>query len=109
VFFFSCRRRRTRSDRDWSSDVCSSDLGFSLALSAASAKLDATFGSSSVFGGLFDRRRDRIFGERLLTFAVGGAPKRIEGSEIVEIGRASCRERGENEVGAGDGERTDGE
>src|SRR2546421_5963490 len=28
-FFFSSRRRHTRSDRDWSSDVCSSDL-FSL-------------------------------------------------------------------------------
>src|SRR5438105_11322147 len=26
-FFFSSRRRHTRSTRDWSSDVCSSDLG----------------------------------------------------------------------------------
>src|SRR5206468_9538947 len=26
TFFFSSRRRHTRSDRDWSSDVCSSDL-----------------------------------------------------------------------------------
>src|SRR5206468_8586870 len=26
LFFFSSRRRHTRSDRDWSSDVCSSDL-----------------------------------------------------------------------------------
>src|SRR6266496_6110396 len=26
VFFFSSRRRHTRSLRDWSSDVCSSDL-----------------------------------------------------------------------------------
>src|SRR5206468_6319094 len=25
-FFFSSRRRHTRCDRDWSSDVCSSDL-----------------------------------------------------------------------------------
>src|SRR2546421_574616 len=25
AFFFSSRRRHTRSDRDWSSDVCSSD------------------------------------------------------------------------------------
>src|SRR3982751_4841652 len=25
--FFSSRRRHTRSDRDWSSDMCSSDLG----------------------------------------------------------------------------------
>src|SRR6266513_4463510 len=27
MFFFSSRRRHTRSKRDWSSDVCSSDLG----------------------------------------------------------------------------------
>ena len=26
VFFFSSRRRHTRFSRDWSSDVCSSDL-----------------------------------------------------------------------------------
>src|SRR2546421_6556231 len=30
-FFFSSRRRHTRSDRDWSSDVCSSDLPTSAA------------------------------------------------------------------------------
>src|SRR3989449_2564053 len=32
-FFFSSRRRHTRCSRDWSSDVCSSDLGpgFSIA------------------------------------------------------------------------------
>src|SRR5699024_3104887 len=28
LFFFSSRRRHTRSKRDWSSDVCSSDLVF---------------------------------------------------------------------------------
>src|SRR5690606_41014781 len=28
VFFFSSRRRHTRFSRDWSSDVCSSDLHF---------------------------------------------------------------------------------
>src|SRR5699024_12139003 len=28
-FFFSSRRRHTRSKRDWSSDVCSSDLNIS--------------------------------------------------------------------------------
>src|SRR3989442_15704032 len=27
LFFFSSRRRHTRCGRDWSSDVCSSDLG----------------------------------------------------------------------------------
>src|SRR2546428_8719495 len=48
-FFFSSRRRHTRSDRDWSSDVCSSDLGGRVRLVARRAKcleqelLGATF------------------------------------------------------------------
>src|SRR2546430_7574773 len=29
-FFFSSRRRHTRFDCDWSSDVCSSDLGYTV-------------------------------------------------------------------------------
>src|SRR5699024_11814442 len=33
-FFFSSRRRHTRSKRDWSSDVCSSDLPISLCVIA---------------------------------------------------------------------------
>src|SRR5256886_13275751 len=33
AFFFSSRRRHTRFDCDWSSDVCSSDLGDDVRLS----------------------------------------------------------------------------
>src|SRR5699024_11720741 len=33
-FFFSSRRRHTRSKRDWSSDVCSSDLDYFMQLQA---------------------------------------------------------------------------
>src|SRR5438128_9137415 len=36
-FFFSSRRRHTRCYRDWSSDVCSSDLYFPLRLHPALA------------------------------------------------------------------------
>src|SRR5690606_40001739 len=39
-FFFSSRRRHTRFSRDWSSDVCSSDLG-SLESAALLLRLDA--------------------------------------------------------------------
>src|SRR5438105_15886131 len=43
LFFFSSRRRHTRSTRDWSSDVCSSDLvnttAFHPLISAWAAKL----------------------------------------------------------------------
>src|SRR5688572_32301411 len=35
LFFFSSRRRHTRFDCDWSSDVCSSDLGASQKIIAA--------------------------------------------------------------------------
>src|SRR6478672_11350994 len=38
TFFFSSRRRHTRSDHDWSSDVCSSDL------SSVGCGLDERFG-----------------------------------------------------------------
>src|SRR5690606_13628421 len=36
-FFFSSRRRHTRFSRDWSSDVCSSDLAVAAALALAAA------------------------------------------------------------------------
>src|SRR5690625_7682777 len=38
IFFFSSRRRHTRWPRDWSSDVCSSDLKYSLASPTAKGK-----------------------------------------------------------------------
>src|SRR3989440_9703227 len=41
-FFFSSRRRHTRSDRDWSSDVCSSDLRENLAAAARKARGSST-------------------------------------------------------------------
>src|SRR5699024_11762726 len=41
-FFFSSRRRHTRSKRDWSSDVCSSDLLFLAACGGSKADLVVT-------------------------------------------------------------------
>src|SRR2546422_6490219 len=41
-FFFSSRRRHTRCSRDWSSDVCSSDL----TLVRATPGIEPEFGSS---------------------------------------------------------------
>src|SRR2546429_9120360 len=38
-FFFSSRRRHTRCSRDWSSDVCSSDLGSALRTESPPANL----------------------------------------------------------------------
>src|SRR5690606_40097874 len=42
AFFFSSRRRHTRFSRDWSSDVCSSDLALMLVASVALAQQPAT-------------------------------------------------------------------
>src|SRR5207249_8589788 len=50
-FFFSSRRRHTRSKRDWSSDVCSSDLSPSGVISGDTvtcSALAATFAVSKV-------------------------------------------------------------
>src|SRR5690606_28306112 len=50
-FFFSSRRRHTRFSRDWSSDVCSSDLfGGNAAPDAGSRYIE--------YGGVPDSRRD---------------------------------------------------
>src|SRR5699024_11869054 len=58
-FFFSSRRRHTRSKRDWSSDVCSSDLDWD----AKQAEVDQNRGLNrqsydQVHGaGSFDRKK----------------------------------------------------
>src|SRR2546430_3385224 len=44
LFFFSSRRRHTRFDCDWSSDVCSSDLGDAMPF----AQLGYRFGGSRI-------------------------------------------------------------
>src|SRR2546430_11697026 len=41
MFFFSSRRRHTRFDCDWSSDVCSSDLDAEQAVRAGLALIEA--------------------------------------------------------------------
>src|SRR5207247_8352885 len=101
-FFFSSRRRHTRSTRDWSSDVCSSDL---VPLHGArqqatrSAEAGARGGARRGGGGrealaetATDRRRQIV----RRTDDIAGA-----GHGAAEIGRASCRERGESTLGCG--------
>src|SRR5204863_1319546 len=50
-FFFSSRRRHTRSLRDWSSDVCSSDL---IAGRSFTLKLPSIILRSEIEAGLMD-------------------------------------------------------
>src|SRR2546426_9378670 len=50
-FFFSSRRRHTRLQGDWSSDVCSSDLGAHVARKwERRGFLSAEYGTKAVYG-----------------------------------------------------------
>src|SRR5204862_5542660 len=96
LFFFSSRRRHTRSLRDWSSDVCSSDL-LLLDLEhhltrARPVRRGAPRRHAQDITPIVRRRtRGRETVPRYEE-AVGHRPK---------IGRASCRERVEKQPGAG--------
>src|SRR3712207_9533896 len=70
-FFFSSRRRHTRYWRDWSSDVCSSDLGTAEERPPRRPRLDVRDGA----------RQRRPPGP------CAAGPRRGTG----QIGRASCR------------------
>src|SRR5205809_8129846 len=49
-FFFSSRRRHTRCSRDWSSDVCSSDLTGVIAADPKQSKISGKVGSAVLPG-----------------------------------------------------------
>src|SRR2546422_2481943 len=86
-FFFSSRRRHTRCSRDWSSDVCSSDLSITARANPGS-KLESAWNVHT--------------GDGSVTMSVpGDLQANIDATTndgrislgIPEIGRASCRER----------------
>src|SRR5690606_40878576 len=102
-FFFSSRRRHTRFSRDWSSDVCSSDL--------------ANMEINMFWDGLFHAFTwtATLVGIAMLWKAMGRpevprSGRVLVGSMIMgwgwfnQIGRASCRERGESSEVAGTGD-----
>src|SRR5207253_6217633 len=106
VFFFSSRRRHTRWPRDWSSDVCSSDL-----ISLQQALIQSCDTVFYNFGQTFWQRFRAGQGEQLQAFArdfgLGSTTGlEIPGEQAGQIGRASCRERAESSVGAVAGKRT---
>src|SRR5205085_8570726 len=66
-FFFSSRRRHTRFDCDWSSDVCSSDLGNRLARAVGAT---VTVMHVDVPGGsLVERQREQHLFQTLVAGA----------------------------------------
>src|SRR5690606_40079644 len=94
-FFFSSRRRHTRFSRDWSSDVCSSDLEQAWQAGATEICMQGGIDPSLPGSAYFDLAREikrRAPGIHLHAFS----PMEV----INEIGRASCRERVEITVSA---------
>src|SRR5699024_11842140 len=94
--FFSSRRRHTRSKRDWSSDVCSSDLGF-LAGLLAGVRV-AFLCDLEVHEPVEDLQPGVALEDGLPQVGGGRAVRvgRVAGVVAVaaEIGRAACREGG---------------
>src|SRR5207249_9007473 len=100
LFFFSSRRRHTRSKRDWSSDVCSSDLKIAIVVRELLAAHRARVAAVGV-------PESRLLHDPLAALERVGLARDLELQRPLhvaerEIGRASCRERGEKtgEVGA---------
>src|SRR5699024_11792426 len=81
VLFFSSRRRHTRSKRDWSSDVCSSDLSYPASFLPCRCRIR----------NHLRKVLQSVPQVPCLSFSHGfqGLPY----FQTAEIGRASCRER----------------
>src|SRR5207302_3313001 len=93
-FFFSSRRRHTRFSRDWSSDVCSSDLRSDVTDLPAPLLADAQAYREKLVEAaaeLDDALTEKYLeGKALTEDEIRGAVRKG-----TKIGRASCRERGQ--------------
>src|SRR5207249_7547622 len=92
-FFFSSRRRHTRSKRDWSSDVCSSDLAAHADL--VSGNFFETLGVQPALGRLFTLNDETAPGANTVAVLSYGYWSRKFGADpsvlnkpLTEIGRA---------------------
>src|SRR5207245_5900951 len=89
--FFSSRRRHTRCYRDWSSDVCSSDLLIHPGIDGFTRVTEPELRAASP--------HVELTGLPLLVHAELPGPVDMATCQLAqEIGRASCRERGETAV-----------
>src|SRR5690606_40978481 len=101
--------RHTRFSRDWSSDVCSSDLDQQKEMLVALAVAGSEFGVDEHVRAV--QTFDRSGGDGITRFdssqvaqslhLEGGGGQAAHQTGDQEIGRASCRERGEGSGGGG--------
>src|SRR5690606_40601178 len=98
-FFFSSRRRHTRFSRDWSSDVCSSDLIAAPVSEFGDDTHDETMVATVAERlGIDPSRASRLVSEMV---EAGYARRAVSQADARrKIGRASCRERVEGSGGA---------
>src|SRR5256885_13145610 len=89
-FFFSSRRRHTRLQGDWSSDVCSSDLGAKVAYSAPMQRSVLVSGWAAALAVTVSMAWLAAAGSSTLGGTLPGP------LPLFQIGRAACRGRGEN-------------
>src|SRR5690606_39788533 len=88
-FFCSSRRRHTRFSRDWSSDVCSSDLiRVGIIIDNIANKAGTERAVSSLCNGLM-----KFFPNRYEITIISIFSTKNQTSFFEQIGRASCRER----------------
>src|SRR5699024_11538923 len=101
---FSSRRRHTRSKRDWSSDVCSSDLEKAYMISKSGEVLSVRVSTSLLYNdGNYVKTCICVFRD---VTKIEKLQKQVYLADKLaalgrKIGRASCRERvwkGEEEV-----------
>src|SRR5256885_11324186 len=102
IFFFSSRRRHTRLQGDWSSDVCSSDLADVLLVATPGGPGTRHLINTQVLdalgpqGHLVNIARGSVVDTAALAAAVREGRLAGAGLDVYEseqIGRASCRER----------------
>src|SRR5690606_40765901 len=97
LFFFSSRRRHTRFSRDWSSDVCSSDLGAGPCAARSCSKAGVGLGPATglaALGGTWTAGLGSTFGRVACpnSSPAGGGAWRGARSEERRVGK-ECRSR----------------
>src|SRR5690606_39439663 len=96
---FSSRRRHTRFSRDWSSDVCSSDLDLEKDAAEAIERLEAEKTALAEAEEAAGPRALALQGEvneKAAALKELQAAFDLKTESVAKIGRASCRERVEN-------------